>query len=769
MVAEVAGTPAAVALISFTAARLWELRDRHFRQLIRQGLRGHGRGGRARWPATPTRRSIGCHAPGAPLVRKAFGHLATSKGRARSSGRAELERQLGGGPEATAVIERLLQARLIAASPGDAGEVLLEMVHEALLPPGRGWPSGGARTRRGPAFTSSCAPPPASGRSAATPAVCSGAATPWPNTSCGATATTPPHAPGERLRHRQLGRRRPRRPVRRAWPPRWRWRSRPASSLMQWRANAPNERPPARPQRALRDSIFDQGRLSMVQGDTPGALPQAGPGLPDGRGGGRATGCSSRRARAACAPASSILRGHADGGLRRRPIARTASGSPPPASTAPCGSGMRRAASSRQIVRHGFEVQRVVYSPDGRWLALGGAGQPRPFLAGRGREEADVGPLNGNVTWRLFDWRSQLLLVTSAKGEAHVWRVPSGERAVAVPGLTGRVSAAVCARADCFVTADACRGGHPVGQPHLRSRSALPPRIGDHGDLGGRRRGGRGRGERLRRAHPAAGATAPSSPGSRPTRSGFAASRSPPTVRWWRAPAGIIPPSCGMPGPVRSGRRSPAIAPRSAGRSFRPTATSSSPPATTGRFACGAPAAPCWASSASTRNAVYQPGFRADGLGWRRLRSTSWRSSGTSGKRSSSGGWSRRPSTSRGHSRSGRQWGEVALARDGSRIAVAVSRRVRGQPHVRSPSPSRCQARLERPIAQLAWSRDGAQLVSASAEETLLRVWNPAPASSSGWSSWGESRASGIEFAPGGPAGGDRRGGHGAGLGRSGS
>ena len=56
MAAAVSGTPAAVALVSFTAMRLWELRDRHFHQLPRKAYdahRGCGRGAR-----TPCRRHV---------------------------------------------------------------------------------------------------------------------------------------------------------------------------------------------------------------------------------------------------------------------------------------------------------------------------------------------------------------------------------------------------------------------------------------------------------------------------------------------------------------------------------------------------------------------------------------------------------------------------------------------------------------------------------------------------------------------------------------
>ena len=56
MVAEVADQPGALALLSFTAAQLWELRDRHFKQLTRRAY-ARSAASPARSRGTPRRRS----------------------------------------------------------------------------------------------------------------------------------------------------------------------------------------------------------------------------------------------------------------------------------------------------------------------------------------------------------------------------------------------------------------------------------------------------------------------------------------------------------------------------------------------------------------------------------------------------------------------------------------------------------------------------------------------------------------------------------------
>jgi len=136
MVEAVAGAPAAVALISFTATRLWELRDRHFHQLSTKAYEAMGgvTGALARHAdetvdAMPIAER--------QLARKAFRHLVTFEGTRAVLEREELHQLLGAGPEVERLIERLVEARLLISSENDRRAGVIEIVHEALI---REWP-----------------------------------------------------------------------------------------------------------------------------------------------------------------------------------------------------------------------------------------------------------------------------------------------------------------------------------------------------------------------------------------------------------------------------------------------------------------------------------------------------------------------------------------------------------------------------------------------------------------------------------------------------
>ncbi|HEU5061341.1 MAG TPA: hypothetical protein VFU21_32675, partial [Kofleriaceae bacterium] len=137
MVDAVAGRPGALALLSFTAARLWEVRDRHFKQLGRKAYEALGGvAGALAQHAEATLAEMA--ADEQRLVREAFRHLVTAEGTRAVLTRPELAELLGGGPRAERVIERLIGSRLLVASEsGPAGEQSIEVVHEALL---GGWP-----------------------------------------------------------------------------------------------------------------------------------------------------------------------------------------------------------------------------------------------------------------------------------------------------------------------------------------------------------------------------------------------------------------------------------------------------------------------------------------------------------------------------------------------------------------------------------------------------------------------------------------------------
>jgi WD40 repeat protein/serine/threonine protein kinase len=151
MVADVEGEPGRLALLSFTASKLWEARDRHFRRLptrayeelggVGGALAHHAEALLAAMPKAEQR-----------AVREAFRHLVTGKGTRAVLGKQELLTALGGGPAAEAAIDHLVKGRLLVVSEGEAGEQI-EVAHEALL---GAWPrlvewrredEGGARFR----------------------------------------------------------------------------------------------------------------------------------------------------------------------------------------------------------------------------------------------------------------------------------------------------------------------------------------------------------------------------------------------------------------------------------------------------------------------------------------------------------------------------------------------------------------------------------------------------------------------------------------------
>ncbi|HTR51379.1 MAG TPA: protein kinase [Kofleriaceae bacterium] len=136
MVQAVAEQPGALPLLSFTASRLWELRDVRFHTLTRRAYQTLGGvGGALAQHADETVAKLS--ADEQPLVREAFRHLVTSEGTRAVLTRDEAMQLLGGGPRAEAVLEQLVGSRLVVASEGEAGHERLEVAHEALI---SGWP-----------------------------------------------------------------------------------------------------------------------------------------------------------------------------------------------------------------------------------------------------------------------------------------------------------------------------------------------------------------------------------------------------------------------------------------------------------------------------------------------------------------------------------------------------------------------------------------------------------------------------------------------------
>ncbi|HEX8106472.1 MAG TPA: WD40 repeat domain-containing protein, partial [Kofleriaceae bacterium] len=136
MVSAVASRPGALALLSFTASRLWELRDRRFRQLTRSAYDAMGGvAGALVRHAEATFEALS--ADEQRLAREIFRQLVTADG-ARAQLTADELRQRLATPRAAAVIDKLVAARLLALSESQtAGESHIEVIHDALLD---GWP-----------------------------------------------------------------------------------------------------------------------------------------------------------------------------------------------------------------------------------------------------------------------------------------------------------------------------------------------------------------------------------------------------------------------------------------------------------------------------------------------------------------------------------------------------------------------------------------------------------------------------------------------------
>lgn len=136
MVQEVARQPGALALLSFSATRLWEARDTHFRRLTRQAYQAMGGvGGALAGHAEETLSSMSEQARA--ITREAFRHLVSSSGTRAVLTRAETSELLGGAGPGAEVLEKLIDARLLVTSEGSDGDDRVEIIHEALL---SSWP-----------------------------------------------------------------------------------------------------------------------------------------------------------------------------------------------------------------------------------------------------------------------------------------------------------------------------------------------------------------------------------------------------------------------------------------------------------------------------------------------------------------------------------------------------------------------------------------------------------------------------------------------------
>ncbi len=150
MVDEVAEYPGALALLSFASSMLWELRDRHLRQMRAKTYEALGGvGGALAHHAEATLAQMN-EAEG-KLVREAFRHLVTSQSTRAVMSRSDMLDVLGGLPSAHSVLEKLVTARLLVTSEDATGDDRVEIIHEALIvswPRLVGWLREDAETAR---------------------------------------------------------------------------------------------------------------------------------------------------------------------------------------------------------------------------------------------------------------------------------------------------------------------------------------------------------------------------------------------------------------------------------------------------------------------------------------------------------------------------------------------------------------------------------------------------------------------------------------------
>ncbi|MCG8425118.1 MAG: protein kinase [Proteobacteria bacterium] len=136
MVTAVAGESGALALLSFTASKLWDMRDRHFHRLSRRAYEALGGvGGALAQHAEATLADMAEEQQA--MVREVFRQLVTADGTRAILTRRELKQMLGGSEQSDTVLEELIKARLLVASEGESGDDRVEVVHEALL---SSWP-----------------------------------------------------------------------------------------------------------------------------------------------------------------------------------------------------------------------------------------------------------------------------------------------------------------------------------------------------------------------------------------------------------------------------------------------------------------------------------------------------------------------------------------------------------------------------------------------------------------------------------------------------
>ncbi|MFY9225675.1 MAG: SUMF1/EgtB/PvdO family nonheme iron enzyme [Blastocatellia bacterium] len=136
IVNSVAEQTSALPLLAFTAEKLWQQRDKEFKQLLRRSYQAMGGvvGALAKHAEEVLQQMTKAEQS---LVREALNHLVTSEGTRAALSHPELLQLLGNNSDSEAVIEKLISARLLVTIEGEKGVDRIEVVHEALF---SAWP-----------------------------------------------------------------------------------------------------------------------------------------------------------------------------------------------------------------------------------------------------------------------------------------------------------------------------------------------------------------------------------------------------------------------------------------------------------------------------------------------------------------------------------------------------------------------------------------------------------------------------------------------------
>ncbi len=132
MAKAVVGQPGALPMLSFAATKLWELRDRQFKQFTRKAYEAIGGViGALAIHAEDTINQMTLHEQN--HTREIFQHLITNEGTRIGLTKTELYQLVKNNQETTKVLEKLIAARLLTISENEQGDGKYEIIHETLI------------------------------------------------------------------------------------------------------------------------------------------------------------------------------------------------------------------------------------------------------------------------------------------------------------------------------------------------------------------------------------------------------------------------------------------------------------------------------------------------------------------------------------------------------------------------------------------------------------------------------------------------------------